>query len=105
MEDRVKALVQLGTRGNAELKADRLRHDAADGHPRVERRIGVLKDHVHVLAKRPDLALRQPGNVRPLEDDLSRGRLVEAHHRSPDRGFSASRLSNQRNDLARVDIE
>ena len=35
------------------VQPQRLGDDVADGHPRVERRVRILEDHVHVPPQRP----------------------------------------------------
>ena len=39
------------------LDPERRADDRADGVPRVQRRVRVLEDHLHVAAQRPQLAL------------------------------------------------
>ena len=47
-------------RGVAEAVDDeRLVEDGADGHARIERRVGILKDHLRALAKRAQRARGQ----------------------------------------------
>ena len=58
----------------------RLRHDVEQRAPRVQRGEGVLEDHLHLAAQRPELALRQRRHVQHdvlalrAEEDLARRR-------------------------------
>ena len=61
-----------------------------DGHPRVQRGVGVLKDHLHPLAVGQHGALVHRRDVRAVEQDLAAGRLVEAHQRAADRRLAAA---------------
>jgi hypothetical protein len=57
------------------LDPERGTDDGADGVPRVQRRVRVLEDHLDVPAQRAHPARGQVGDVAPVEDDRSGGRL------------------------------
>ncbi len=61
----------------------RLAHDLQQRHARVQRRIGILEDHLHLAAQRLQLAARQGGHIYHAaffgaKQDLSRGRIHRA---------------------------
>jgi hypothetical protein len=85
----------------AERSADNL----ANGHARVEGRIGVLEDHVHGAAYRPHHRGPQVGDVLPVQQNLPGGRLQQARHTFADGRLAATRFAHQAQDLARTDLE
>jgi hypothetical protein len=94
------------TPGLGELVDDeRLPHDGAHGHPRVQRRIGVLEDDLQIAPEGPERPLVHGRDVLPLEPHLARGRLDQAEDAPSGRRLAAARLSDQPQRLARVDLE
>ena len=83
---------------NAEELLERLPHR----HPRVQRRIRILKDHLDLA---PCRAGPLVGQRRPLEANLSRGRRVEARDAASERGLSAAGLAYEPEDLSSTDHE
>src|SRR5262249_12577399 len=70
----------------------RLGDDVIDRHARIERRIWVLENHLHVAARLAQLALAELGDVEAAlgERQLqgSGGRLYAAQDRKPEAGFA-----------------
>ena len=89
--------------GQDAVHADRLGDDLADRHARIERGIGVLEDHLHLLAHGDHLLAVERREVHALEADLARGRVVEAQHQAAEGGFSAAGLADQPQRLAALD--
>src|SRR5687768_3448451 len=87
-----------------------LADDAPHRHARIERREGILEDHLHV---RPRAAQRRAVGAlqvdRPafgvVEDDLPRRRLVEADDRATRRRLTAARFPHQPERLSFLDEE
>ena len=83
----------------------RLADDAADGHARVQRRVGVLEDHLHLAAEVTQLVSLHLHQVATVEQDLAGGRPVELEDRPPDGRFPAAALAYQAERLAAADGE
>ncbi len=83
----------------------RLGDDVADRHARVQRRVGVLEDHLHLAAHLAHLAAVQLGQVLAVEDDLAAGRLVELQDGAAGGGLAAAGLADQAEGLALLDVE
>src|SRR3546814_13003163 len=69
--------------GTHAMHAQRLLHQRADRHARVQRREGVLEDELQVAAQAAHLPLRQGADVTALVEHLPGCRADEAH--PPDR--------------------
>src|SRR5690606_14988918 len=82
------------------LDAQRLGHDAEDVHIGVHGVVRVLEDDLHAPPELPHALRVQPGDVLPVEDDLSRGGLVQAQQRPTRRGLPRSGLAHQPENLA-----
>ena len=76
-----------------------------DRVPRVQRRVRVLEDHLHLLAQGHELLLAEVGDVAAIEDDLARGRLQQLGHGAPGRGLAAARLAHKADRLAGPDLQ
>lgn len=72
---------------------------------RVKRGIGVLEDHLDVLADRLELLPGKLGDVLATVDDLPRGGLVQLHHAAAQRGLAAAGLANDAQRLAGIDVQ
>ena len=84
--------------GEVGVEAQALGDDLAHGHARVQRRVGVLEDHLHgaCVALGQDLALVDHfagGLVVQPQDDLTKG------------GLAGAALADETDDLARRDVE
>src|SRR5204863_2951467 len=84
---------------------ERLRNDVSDGHPRVERRIRVLEDDLHLA---PHFAqLLAPDGRQLAAEELHRPlrRLQKLEDAVAGRRLARTRLADQPERLARVDLE
>ncbi len=68
----------------ASVNDERLGDDRADRHARVERRVGILKDDLHVAPHAAHVRRTEGQHVRAVELHLSRGRLDEAKDAAAD---------------------
>jgi hypothetical protein len=69
---------------------ERLAHDPSHRVPRVERREGILEDHLHPPAQRAQIRVAELGDVLAVEADGSGGRLVQPQKGAPDRRLAAA---------------
>src|SRR5215213_9931100 len=60
------------------------RDDIAHAHARIERRVRVLKDNLHLLAQFSQLAASHCQHIAVIEDDFARGRLDQSQQTTPD---------------------
>ena len=65
-------------------------HDGAHGVPGIERRVGVLEDHLDLAAQRTHLALPQVGDVAAVNHDPAAGRLVQPDQQAACGGLPAA---------------
>src|SRR4029077_3231378 len=72
---------------------------------RIERRVRVLEDHLHLAPKGPQLTGPELLDRRSLEDDLALGRFEQTHDRPPQRRLAATRLADQSERLPFADGE
>ena len=70
-------------------------HDVADGHAWVERRVRILKDHLHVLPQPAELLASQVREVGAFEVNVAGGGRQEANDDAPERRLAAPRLADQ----------
>ena len=98
------AIVNLVLRQDL-VDAHRLTDDVADRHARIERREGILEDHLHLLAHREHFVAARLREVGALEQDLAVGRIVEAKHDAAERRFPAAGFADEAERLAGRDIE
>ena len=87
------------------VRAQRLADDPADAVARVERGERVLEDHLHPPTQRAEVALAQPRDVLPVEEDPAVGGLVQAQDRAPDGRLAAARLADEPERLPAADRE
>ncbi len=76
--------------------------DIADRHTRVKACVGVLKDDLHFFAVGLHIGV---GDIDPVVDDLSFGRLIEAEDGASGRRFAAARLADETEGFPFVDEE
>ena len=81
--------------------ADRL----ADALPRVDGRVGVLEDDLHLLREIPKLVLRGRRDVAPAEADGAVRRVDEPDHEASGRGLAAPRFPDEPERFALADVE
>ena len=84
---------------------ERLRDDALDRHPRVQRSVGILKDDLHVPAEPPELAVSHRADVLAAEEHLAVRRLDEAEDAAPHGRFPGTGLADEAERLAPRDRE
>ena len=82
-----------------------LGQDLADGHARVERRIGVLEDDLGIAAEGAQLLRIQCAQVAALEADPAGIRLDQPQHQPAHRRFAAAGFTDQRQGPAGIDAE
>ena len=79
--------------------------DVADRHPRIERRVRILKDHVKVTPERAHLPSRKMGHVGAVHDDAPRRWFGQAHDAIRDGRLAAAGLADETEDLAAAERE
>src|SRR5688500_7044447 len=87
------------------MHLERLRQDLADRHARVEGRVRVLEDHLHVAPEPAQLLRRVRGEIGAFEDDLAAGGPLELQDAAPGRGLAAAGLADQAERLAAAQRE
>src|SRR5262245_57897300 len=80
-------------------------HDRADGHPRIERAVGVLEDDLEIAPVAAHLFGRQREQVRAVVPDGSRGGLDEPEEGAPGGGLAAAAFADEAQRFARRDLE
>src|SRR5712691_5650903 len=101
LADPLSSLRALGEPVNAERLAD----GRADRLARVERVGRVLEDDLDAAAELAEAPLRGGRQVLALEDDPAGGRLFEAQDAVRGRRLAAAALADERDRLAREDLE
>ena len=71
VEDLLDARVELAA-SREPVQPQRLADDVAAAHPRVERRVRILEDHVQIAAQRSHRAPREVRDVDAFQADLAR---------------------------------
>ena len=104
VEQLLDAAVELLARGDA-VELQRVADDLADALARVQRRVGVLEDHLHLAPQRPQLALAQLGELGAAEAHRPRGRGEQLEHRARQGRLAATRLADEADRLALLDAE
>ena len=99
------ALLALLARLGELVDDEGLADDRAHRHARVQRRVGVLEDDLHVSPEVAERPLVESRHVLTLEGDLARGRLDEAEDAAASGGLAAARLAHQPQRLALEDAE
>jgi hypothetical protein len=87
------------------VNLDPLGDDRADAHPRVQRRIGILKDDLHGAAHASELGGGEREDVLAVEADLARRRLDQPEQAAPKRGLSATGLADDAQGLPCADLQ
>ncbi len=102
-QQRAGALAGLGARATVHEQAEG--HRILDGQARVERRVGILEDQLHVAAQA--LHARRPGGPHILagEDQGPRIRLDQSENQPGQCRFPAAGLADDTQRLARIDVE
>src|SRR5262249_37533370 len=87
------------------VDADRLADDLAHRHARVEARVRVLEDDLHLPAQRPELCLSERDDVAAVIDDAPERRLDEAEDQPPQGALAAPALADEAHRLAAAHAE
>ena len=82
IEQLVNAFALLGPAQAGVLK-QWLANDGGHGHAGVQTGLGVLKNHLHGRTQLPEQLGGRGTHLLPVDDDLTRRRLVEAQHGAP----------------------
>jgi hypothetical protein len=77
----------------------------AHGEARVEARVGILEDDLHLAAQRAQIAARKPRDVLAVEAHRARGGLGQPENAAPGRGLAAAALPHQTEHFALVHVE
>src|SRR5262245_23313110 len=73
-----------------------------DGEPRVERGIGILKDHLHTPAHGPPVvSMKGHASV----EDIAGARTIESGDASPERALPAAALTHEAQRLASIEAQ
>ena len=91
--------------GHDPVHAERLGQDLADGHPGVERAVGVLEDHLDPAPEGPEGGLVERREVLAFEEDRPARRPLELQDAPPRRRLAAARLADEAEGLAAADRE
>ena len=73
----------------------RLLHRGQRASARIQRGVGVLKDHLEPGAQRTKLATARGGDVDAVEDHLSARRVEQPHQAPTQRRLAAPALAHQ----------
>src|SRR5262245_35533122 len=87
------------------MDLERCPDDRADALPRVEARVRILENHLHLPPQRPKLSRLQLRDVLSLEADGAFRRLEQPHDRSAERGLAAAGLADEAERLTLLDGE
>ena len=88
------------------MNDERLFDDLPRPHPRVERRIRILKHDLHLPPRCPQLATRDKReDILAAKADLARGRLDQPQQAAAGRRLAAAGLADQAERLALFDRE
>jgi hypothetical protein len=81
-----------------------LPHDVEERHARIERRVRVLEDHLHLAPQRAQPALRNRGHIDDFavvaKENLPGGRRDGPQDAARRRGLAAAALSDERERLS-----
>ena len=85
------------------MNIDGFSHDVRHRHPGIQRRIGILKNH---LGLPPEILRRvRAVDLLSLEPDFPARRFVQLENRPSDSGFAAPALSHQPQRFSFPDVE
>src|SRR5256886_7584215 len=92
------------TRFDCDWSSDVCSSDLPHRLSRVQGRVGVLEDHLHVPPEGSELSALQVGDVLPVEEDPPFGHRVQPHHQSRSEEHT-SELQSQSNLVCRLLLE
>src|SRR6185503_7830409 len=104
LEQLAHARPSLGARSGL-VDDERLFDDVADAHTRVERRIGILKDDLHVLARLAHAGAREGEHVLSFEAHFAGRGLDQPEDAAPGGRLAAARLADETERFPLVDAE
>ena len=64
--------------------------NCAHAHPGIQRRIGILKDQLHLAPQMAQLRTRKRGQVTAVEEHAASRRLEELENQSSQRRFAGA---------------
>src|SRR5262249_40480927 len=99
-EQLAHALQSADAFGLDAVHEQRLADDLLHGHARIERAERVLEHGLHMAPARLRAARIEGRDVRLLEQDLARRRLLQLQQAAADRRFPAARFTDQAEGLA-----
>ena len=73
----------------------RLADDCTNSHPRIQRRVGILKNDLHPAPQPSKRFAIQRQQILTIEVNLSRCRLNQPEQRSSNRSLATAGLANQ----------
>src|SRR4030095_11719653 len=91
--------------GDDAVNCQRLVVYVAHRHPRIERAVRILEDHLHLAPDRTQRVLGERREVAPLEEDLTAGRPLELQDAAPGGRLPAPGLAHEPERLAPADLE
>jgi len=95
LEQRVNALAALRRGFGKPVDVDAFGDDVQHHHPRVQRSVRILKDHLCLASIAKETPPTQDEDISAVEEDLSRRTVVKAQDRPPHRRFPAPRLPDE----------
>ena len=84
---------------------ERLGDDRADRLARIQRRVGILEDHLDLAPQRGQLATLQVGHLAPVDLDAAVRRGQQARNQPRRRRLPAAGLADDPERLAAADVE
>ena len=87
------------------MHLQRLSYGLANPYARIQRRIGVLKHNLGLFAERPKIAFVERRHLHAVEPHLASRRFLQAEDASPEGGLAATRLADQAQGLALIDLQ
>ena len=76
-----------------------------DGHPRIERGVGVLENHLEIQPPPAHFGCGEGGEVFPIENDGAGSRGDQLHDGAGKGGFPAARFADEAEDFTFFKIE
>lgn len=87
------------------MEVQRLADGVHNGHPGVQRGVGILEDHLHPLPEGQQLLALQMADVRSVKEDLACGGLIKTGDGTAQGALSAAGLAYQAECLMPVNVQ
>src|ERR1700692_3424388 len=87
------------------MNFERLAYDFADAHSRIERREGILENHLHFAAQGSQFRAASGKEIAPLDEQFTRVRLDQAQEHARERGLAAAGFADDSERFARAKLE